>query len=76
MSSLDIYGQVGANKPLIISNIRTFVDSGGGLLIRFEGLMRSPILCGITVRKDPPASKFAVWLLISVLSAYLFWLKT
>ncbi|XWS10302.1 hypothetical protein CRYUN_Cryun39dG0064300 [Craigia yunnanensis] len=56
VSSLDIYGQVGANKPLIISNIRTFVDSGGGLLIRFEGLMRSPIVCGITVRKDHPAS--------------------
>ncbi|TYI41660.1 hypothetical protein ES332_A01G041500v1 [Gossypium tomentosum] len=52
VNSLDIYGQVGANKPLVISNIRTFVDSGGGLLIRFEGLMGSPIVCGITVRKD------------------------
>ncbi|KAG4160919.1 hypothetical protein ERO13_D01G024000v2 [Gossypium hirsutum] len=52
VTSLDIYGQVGANKPLVISNIRTFVDSGGGLLIRFEGLMGSPIVCGITVRKD------------------------
>ncbi|XVE52839.1 hypothetical protein DITRI_Ditri02bG0156500 [Diplodiscus trichospermus] len=56
VSSLDIYGQVGANKPLIISNIRTFVDSGRGLLIRFEGLMRSPIVCGITVKKDSSAS--------------------
>ncbi|XVF18221.1 hypothetical protein REPUB_Repub11eG0002900 [Reevesia pubescens] len=56
VSSLDIYGQVGANKPLVISNIRTFVDSGGGLLIRFEGLIRSPIVCGITVMKDSPAS--------------------
>ncbi|XVF79477.1 hypothetical protein PTKIN_Ptkin14bG0225700 [Pterospermum kingtungense] len=56
VSSLDIYGQVGANKPLIISNIRTFVDSAEGLLIRFEGLMRSPIVCGITIRKDPPTS--------------------
>ncbi|XP_022717521.1 kinesin-like protein KIN-14Q [Durio zibethinus] len=56
VSSLDIYGQVGANKPLVISNIRTFVDSCGGLLIRFEGLMRNPIVCGITVRKDSPAS--------------------
>ncbi|KAK6270373.1 hypothetical protein POUND7_007478 [Theobroma cacao] len=56
VSGLDIYGQVGANKPLVISNIKTFVDSGGGLLIRFEGLMRSPIVCGITVRKDSPAS--------------------
>ncbi|KAK6270375.1 hypothetical protein POUND7_007480 [Theobroma cacao] len=56
VSGLDKYGRVGANKPLVISNIKTFVDSGGGLLIRFEGLMRSPIVCGITVRKDSPAS--------------------
>ncbi|OMO65853.1 hypothetical protein CCACVL1_21367 [Corchorus capsularis] len=56
VSSLDIYGQVGANKPLVIPNIRTFVDSGGGLLIRFEGVVRSPIVCGITVRKESPAS--------------------
>ncbi|KAK8706429.1 hypothetical protein V6N13_049996 [Hibiscus sabdariffa] len=56
VSSLDIYGQVGANKPLVMSNIRTFVDSGGGLLIRFEGLMGSPIVCGITIRKDSPES--------------------
>ncbi|EOY13846.1 Receptor like protein 27 [Theobroma cacao] len=56
VSGLDIYGLVGANKPLVISNINTFFDSGGGLLIRFEGLMRSPIVCGITVRKGSPAS--------------------
>ncbi|KAK8648193.1 hypothetical protein V6N13_128954 [Hibiscus sabdariffa] len=56
VSSLDIYGQVGANKPLVMSNIRTFVDSGGGLLVRFEGLMGSPIVCGITIRKDSPES--------------------
>ncbi|KAK8527615.1 hypothetical protein V6N12_054821 [Hibiscus sabdariffa] len=57
VTSLDIFGQVGANKPLIISNIRTFVDSGGGLLIRFEGLIGSPIVCGITIRKDSPEIK-------------------
>ncbi|XP_039001539.1 kinesin-like protein KIN-14Q [Hibiscus syriacus] len=56
VTSLDIYGKVGANKPLVISNIRTFVDSGGGLLIRFEGLIGSPIVCGITIRKDSPES--------------------
>ncbi|KAK6270378.1 hypothetical protein POUND7_007483, partial [Theobroma cacao] len=52
VSSLDIYGQVGANKPLVISNIKTFVDSCGGLLTRFEGLMRSSIVCGITDMSD------------------------
>ncbi|GMJ05412.1 MALECTIN DOMAIN KINESIN 1 [Hibiscus trionum] len=56
VTSLDIYGQVGANKPLVISNTRTFVDSGGGLLVRFEGLIGSPIVCGITIRKDSPES--------------------
>lgn len=76
MTSLDIYGQVGANKPLVISNIRTFVDSDEGLLIRFEGLMGSPIVCGITVRKDSLESKFIVWQRISVLFAYLFCLST
>ncbi|EOY13849.1 Di-glucose binding protein with Kinesin motor domain, putative [Theobroma cacao] len=49
--------KVGAHKPLVISNIKTFVDSGRGLLIRFEGLMRCPIVCGITVRKDSRAKK-------------------
>ncbi|GLU14648.1 hypothetical protein SLE2022_312070 [Rubroshorea leprosula] len=52
VSGLDIYGQVGANKPLVVSGIKTFVNGDEGLFIRFEGIIGSPIVCGISVRKD------------------------
>ena len=38
--------------------------------------MRNPIVICITIRKDTPASKFKVWLLIFVLFDYLLGLKT
>ncbi|XP_057948127.1 kinesin-like protein KIN-14Q [Malania oleifera] len=56
LSSLDIYARVGANSPLVISDLKTSVDGDEGLYIRFEGLMGSPIVCGISVRKDCHAS--------------------
>ncbi|XP_021886817.1 kinesin-like protein KIN-14Q isoform X2 [Carica papaya] len=52
VSSLDIYAQVGEHNPLVISDLSAFVDCEGGLSIRFEGVMGSPIICGISVRKD------------------------
>lgn len=64
MSSLDIYGQVGANKPLVVSGIKTFVNGDEGLFIRFEGIIGSPIVCGISVRKDDFASKFKFYVLV------------
>ncbi|KAJ6887125.1 hypothetical protein NC651_027469 [Populus alba x Populus x berolinensis] len=52
MSCLDIYAQVGANKPLVVSGLKAFVEGDEGLLIRFEGVMGKPIVCGISVTKD------------------------
>lgn len=40
-----------------MSGLNTFVDDEKGLCIRFEGVFGSPILCGISIRKDFPASK-------------------
>jgi kinesin family protein C2/C3 len=59
MSCLDIYAQVGANKPLVVSGLKAFVEGDEGLLIRFEGVMGKPIVCGISVTKDISASKFS-----------------
>ncbi|KAL5716224.1 hypothetical protein ACHQM5_017945 [Ranunculus cassubicifolius] len=52
VSSLDIYAQVGSNKPLILSDLRAYVNGKDGLLIRFQGVVGKPIVCGISVRKD------------------------
>jgi hypothetical protein len=40
-----------------VSGLNTFVDDEKGLSIRFEGVIGSPILSGISIRKDFPASK-------------------
>ncbi len=40
-----------------MSGLNAFVDDEKGLSIRLEGVMGSPILCGISIRKDFPASK-------------------
>ncbi|KAL3508907.1 hypothetical protein ACH5RR_028308 [Cinchona calisaya] len=52
VSSLDIYARVGGNRPLSLSNIRAHVKCEGALLIRFEGVVGSLILCGISIKKD------------------------
>ncbi|KAJ6727889.1 KINESIN-LIKE PROTEIN KIN-14Q [Salix koriyanagi] len=52
VSCLDIYAQVGANRPLVVSDLKAFVEGDEGLLIRFEGVMGKPIVCGISVTKD------------------------
>ncbi|OVA05594.1 Kinesin [Macleaya cordata] len=57
VSGIDIYAQVGSNKPLVLSDLKASVNGKEGLSIRFEGLIGSPIVCGISVRKDSLASK-------------------
>ncbi|KAL8512303.1 hypothetical protein ACS0TY_018690 [Phlomoides rotata] len=52
VSCLDIYAQVGSNVPLVISNLKTCINGDEGLSIRFEGVMGSPIVSGIVIRKD------------------------
>ncbi|GLT53938.1 hypothetical protein SLA2020_271720 [Shorea laevis] len=63
VSCLDIYARVGGNEPLVVSGLNTFVDDEKGLSIRFQGVIGSPILCGISVRKDFHANSQEVELL-------------
>ncbi|KAK4727921.1 hypothetical protein R3W88_032838 [Solanum pinnatisectum] len=51
ISSLDIFARVGANKPLLISDLEAHVDGEEGISIRFEGVIGMPIVCGISIRK-------------------------
>lgn len=41
----------------MISDLKTCINSDDGLSIRFEGVIGSPILGGIFIRKDSSASK-------------------
>ncbi|KAL9145704.1 hypothetical protein ABFS82_13G061000 [Erythranthe guttata] len=56
VSCLDIYAQVGAHVPLVISDLKTCVNGDEGLSVRFEGVIGSPIVSGIFIRKDSSAS--------------------
>ncbi|GFZ05160.1 di-glucose binding protein with Kinesin motor domain-containing protein [Actinidia rufa] len=66
VSCIDIYACVGANKPLVIPDLKTFVSGGGGLSIRLEGVTGNPLVCGISVRKDLSASFGEVELLKTI----------
>ncbi|XP_060209442.1 kinesin-like protein KIN-14Q [Lycium barbarum] len=56
ISSLDIFARVGANKPLLISDLEAHVDGEEGISIRFEGVIGTPIVCGISIRKHSSRS--------------------
>ncbi|XP_078154287.1 kinesin-like protein KIN-14E isoform X1 [Carex rostrata] len=51
VSGLDIYKIVGANRALQIVDIRASVVLNEPLVINFQSLTGSPIICGIAVRK-------------------------
>lgn len=51
VSGLDVYGNVGGNKPFALQNLRASVKGKKGFSIRFEGLVGKPIVCGISVRR-------------------------
>ncbi|WOH03074.1 hypothetical protein DCAR_0522466 [Daucus carota subsp. sativus] len=55
ISCLDIFARVGANSPLVIPDLQIFVKGDEGLTIRFEGVVGSPIVCGISIRKNSSA---------------------
>ncbi|KAF8413547.1 hypothetical protein HHK36_001538 [Tetracentron sinense] len=55
VSGIDIYAEVGSNTPLVLPDLRAFVNGKEGLSIRFEGIMGNPMVCGISIRKDSPA---------------------
>ncbi|KDP29798.1 hypothetical protein JCGZ_18733 [Jatropha curcas] len=57
LSEFDIFSVVGANKPLQLVDSRVSVKEDGILVIRFEQIIGSPVVCGICIRKAP---KFSV----------------
>ncbi|KAH0875719.1 hypothetical protein HID58_073081 [Brassica napus] len=52
ISGLDLFSQVGANTPFVMSDLRMLVGVEGELSIRLEGVTGAAILCGISVRKE------------------------
>ncbi|KAK8995797.1 hypothetical protein V6N11_076055 [Hibiscus sabdariffa] len=51
LSDFDIFSVVGANKPLQVVDLRVSVKEDGLIALRFEGVIGSPMVCGICVRK-------------------------
>ncbi|CAH8359364.1 unnamed protein product [Eruca vesicaria subsp. sativa] len=56
ISGLDLFSQVGANTPFVISDLRMLVGMEGELSIRLEGVTGAAILCGISIRKEATAT--------------------
>ncbi|XP_068656852.1 kinesin-like protein KIN-14R isoform X2 [Aristolochia californica] len=56
LSEFDIYGVVGANKPLQLVDARVSILENQEMMIRFEGIRGSPVVCGICIRKAPKLS--------------------
>ncbi|KAF2295791.1 hypothetical protein GH714_034014 [Hevea brasiliensis] len=56
LTEFDIFSVVGANKPLQLVESMVSVKDDGILVIRFEGVMGSPVVSGICVRKAPKVS--------------------
>ncbi|XP_077253842.1 kinesin-like protein KIN-14Q [Tasmannia lanceolata] len=57
VSSIDIYAKVGSNHPLVLSDLKAFVNGEEGLSIRFQGVIGNPLACGISIRKDSSTGK-------------------
>ncbi|XWS41672.1 hypothetical protein CRYUN_Cryun17cG0102500 [Craigia yunnanensis] len=51
LSDFDIFSVVGSNKPLQVVDLRVSVKEDGLIAMRFEGVIGSPMVCGICVRK-------------------------
>lgn len=56
LSEFDIFSVVGANRPLLLVDLRVVVVDDGLLKVRFEGINGSPVVCGICLRKAPLVS--------------------
>ncbi|PWA81113.1 di-glucose binding protein with Kinesin motor domain-containing protein [Artemisia annua] len=52
-ANFDIFSVVGANKPLQLVDSRVSVKTGEAIVIRFEGVIGSPLVSGICIRKAP-----------------------
>ncbi|KAH7520429.1 hypothetical protein FEM48_Zijuj08G0142800 [Ziziphus jujuba var. spinosa] len=53
LSDFDIFAAVGANKALQLVDLRVSVKEDGVCLIRFEGVIGSPAVSGIGIRRAP-----------------------
>ncbi|KAL1193377.1 Kinesin-like protein KIN-14R [Cardamine amara subsp. amara] len=56
LAEFDIFSVVGANRPLLLVDLRVVVMDDGLIRVRFEGISGSPVVCGICVRKAPQVS--------------------
>ncbi|XP_050207091.1 kinesin-like protein KIN-14R isoform X2 [Mercurialis annua] len=56
LSEFDIFSVVGANKPLQLVDSRVSVKENGTVLIKFEGIIGSPVVSGICIRKASESS--------------------
>ncbi|XP_031107444.1 kinesin-like protein KIN-14R [Ipomoea triloba] len=56
LSDFDIFSVVGANKPLQLIDSRVSIKDDGVLAIKFEGIIGSPVVSGICIRKAPEVS--------------------
>ncbi|KAH7661194.1 Minus-end-directed kinesin ATPase protein [Dioscorea alata] len=50
VSGIDIYAEVGPNRPFILHNLKASVTREEGLLIRFKGIVGVPIVSGISIK--------------------------
>ncbi|KAJ9564701.1 hypothetical protein OSB04_000667 [Centaurea solstitialis] len=56
LSDFDIFSVVGANKPLQLADLRVSVKNTEAIMIRFEGIIGSPLVSGICIRRAPKLS--------------------
>ncbi|KAI3451268.1 hypothetical protein Pfo_007933 [Paulownia fortunei] len=56
LSDFDIFSIVGSNKPLQVVGARVAIKDDGILILRFEGILGSPVVSGICVRRAPKTS--------------------
>ncbi|KAD4584676.1 hypothetical protein R6Q59_036491 [Mikania micrantha] len=53
VSELDVYSYVGANRPLKVMDIRVTVGLDGVLVIKFKGVIGTPVVSGICIKEAP-----------------------
>ncbi|PIN20753.1 Kinesin (KAR3 subfamily) [Handroanthus impetiginosus] len=56
LSDFDIFSIVGSNKPLQLVGAHVSIKDDGILVLRFEGILGSPVVSGICVRRAPKMS--------------------
>ncbi|GAB2286830.1 hypothetical protein Dimus_021221 [Dionaea muscipula] len=56
LSDFDIFAVVGAHKPLQFVDSRVSIKEGDKIVILFEGVLGSPVISGICIRRAPKLS--------------------